>query len=192
MYFFWWCDSLFSGMRSVCRSAPLEKSVAQPQLMTPTVVWETLRYKHMQHWKIRLTEEFPFPRCRHLNAWPQGNDRVLCVTGNTPKQKNPKMLKRKWIQSYCMIARLLLPDFCLLFASVRNCRQWLQIESSDSYLGGAKERGECFCFRNEIYTHPKAMGLLIPDVLSRLLSFFLSMRNGQKSTEPWNSTTERR
>lgn len=80
-------------MRFVCRWAPLERSATRPQLIIRSAVWETLRYKHTQHWKIRLTEEFTFHHRRHLNAWPQGNDRVLCVTGNTLKQKIQKCLK---------------------------------------------------------------------------------------------------
>lgn len=87
------CDSVSSGMRFVCRWAPLERSATRPQLIIRSAVWETLRYEHTQHWKIRLTEEFTFHGRRHLNAWPQGNDRGLCVTGNNLKQKIQKCLK---------------------------------------------------------------------------------------------------
>lgn len=92
---------------------------------------------------------FSFRCGHHLIPWPQENDHVLCVTGNIPKRKIQKCVKGSLrIESYCLTACLIHFStscffFSLLFASVRRYQHWHQIESSDTYLGGAEERGEC-------------------------------------------------
>lgn len=138
---------------------------------------------------------FSFRCGHHLIPWPQENDHVLCVTGNIPKRKIQKCVKGSLrIESYCLTAYLIhFSTSCFFFFSFICFSQKIPTLTSDwklRYLSWRSRGKRWVYFRNEILyvSIPKRMYL---KVLSLLLSFFPLMRGGQKSTEPWNSTTER-